>query len=102
MYGLSRETINGIKQVLAKNERLEKAVIYGSRAKGTHRKGSDIDMTLYGKELTLDNCVFPLMDALDELDLPYLFDISLFNHIDDKDVIEHITRVGKVFYQKEK
>ncbi len=100
MFGLKKETINKIKQVFSKNKLIEKVIIYGSRAKGNYRKGSDIDITLIGKDLSLNNSVYPLMDELDELYLPYSFDISIFSHIDDKNVIEHINRVGKVFYEK--
>lgn len=53
MYGLKSETISDIGKVLAKYPEIEKVILYGSRAMGNHRPGSDIDLTLAGKNLTL-------------------------------------------------
>ena len=100
MFGLSSDTIRKIKQAIAKVEAIEKVVLYGSRAKGNYRTGSDIDITLYGESLSLNNSVYPLMEELEELLLPYSFDISVFEHIDNKDLIEHINRAGRIFYLK--
>ena len=100
MYGLTSDTIAKIKQAFAKIEAIDKVILYGSRAKGNYRKGSDIDITLIGKDLTLNNSVYPLMEELEELYLPYTFDISIFKHIDNQNLIKHIDRVGKIFYEK--
>ena len=98
MYGLTPSTIKNIKQTFAQIAIIDKVVLYGSRAKGNYRRGSDIDITLFGKELTLNNSVYPLMDALEELNLPYSFDISIFDYIDSLDLKDHINSGGKVFY----
>ncbi len=98
-FGLSITTINKINGVFAKHAALEKAVLYGSRAKGNYRTGSDIDLTLFGD--ALDYPQLGRIEAqLDDLMLPYSFDISLFKHIDNPDLVDHIRRVGMVFYQK--
>lgn len=73
-------------------------IIYGSRAKGNYRKGSDIDLVLKGENLTI-NDVLKLEDDLDELLLPYLFDISILHHIKNPNLLGHIERVGKIFYK---
>ena len=98
MYGLEENTISKIIKVLSKYPQIEQVILYGSRAKGNYHNGSDIDITLQGKNLTLSNSVYPLKDDLDELFLPYMFDISIFNHIKDHDMIDHLSRVGVVFY----
>lgn len=54
-----------------------------------------------GEQLTITD-VLMLENELDELLLPYLFDISILHHIRQPDLLEHINRVGKVFYQLEK
>jgi predicted nucleotidyltransferase len=100
-YGLKDKTVQDIKSIFSKNPLIEKVILYGSRAKGNYRTGSDIDITLFGKNLTLDNTVYPLMDKLDELYLPYTFDISIYSQIDNPDLIDHIKRVGVVFYSIE-
>ena len=79
---------------------IEKAILYGSRAKGNYKNGSDIDLTLCGgSDLTLQ-VLYKVMDALDELWLPYTIDLSIWAHISDAEVREHIQRVGLPFYVK--
>ncbi len=100
-YGLSDSVINKIKRVLRKYPQAEKAVIYGSRAKGNFNNGSDIDLTLHGDTLELQD-VLQILDDLDELYLPYNIDLSIYDNIEDSDVIAHIDRVGKTFYRRKK
>lgn len=100
-YGLQDATIEKIRSVFARFPQVEKAVLYGSRAKGNFKNGSDIDLTLCGDvNLTL-NVLYKIMDELDDLLLPYMIDLSIFQHIGDPDVIEHIQRVGVTFYERE-
>ena len=100
-YGLQDATIRKICAVFARYPQVEKAVLYGSRAKGNHKNGSDIDLTLYGGEDLTLNVLNKIMDELDDLLLPYTIDLSVFRDISDPDVIEHIERVGVIFYEKE-
>ncbi len=102
MFGLDPDTERNIKQAFAEIPVIDKVILYGSRAKGNYRNGSDIDITLFGDKLTLSNSVYPLTDGLEDLNLPYMFDISIFSHIDNENLIEHIHRAGKVLYLKEK
>lgn len=98
-YGLKDHTIKKINEIFAHFPEVEEAVLYGSRAKGTHRPGSDIDLTLKGQiDLRLLNRI---AGELDDLLLPYTFDLSIYDHIEDRDLIDHIRRVGVVFYEKE-
>ena len=79
---------------------MEKAVLYGSRAKATHKTGSDIDLTLHaGTALSL-NMLLHIANDLDDLLLPYTFDLSIFRDITDPDLTEHIRRVGVSLYEK--
>ena len=73
--------------------------MYGSRAKGTFRNGSDIDLTLLGKGLTL-SILFAIENDLGDLMLPYKIDLSILQKIEDPDLVGHIERVGVGFYQK--
>ena len=100
-YGLPETSFQSICDVLASYPQVDRAILYGSRAKGNYRNGSDIDLTLQGgEELTL-RTLFRIMDDLDDLLLPYTMDLSLFRHISDADLIDHIQRVGVVFYRKD-
>jgi predicted nucleotidyltransferase len=97
MFGLKETTIKRIQSVFSKYSQIEKAVIYGSRAKGNYRNGSDIDISFFGEKLS-QSIIFKIEDNLDDLYLPYSFDLSIFDNIDNPKFKEHIERVGKVFY----
>ncbi|HLP56530.1 MAG TPA: nucleotidyltransferase domain-containing protein [Fluviicola sp.] len=97
-FGLSAENIDKIRSVFAEYPEVEKVIIYGSRAKGNYRHNSDIDLTLIGEQLNLD-IQFRIDESLDNLLLPYTIDLSVFSQISNPDLVEHIQRVGVVFYQ---
>jgi predicted nucleotidyltransferase len=97
--GLKPRTIQAIQGVFARHPQVEKAILYGSRAKGNYRPGSDIDLALEGKDLTL-TLLFAIENELDDLLLPYKMDISILHKIENPDLIDHIRRVGIIFYQK--
>lgn len=98
-YGLSDKTIGQIQVVLSSFQEVDKAVLYGSRAKGNFKDGSDIDLTLYGSALSLKT-LHKVENDLDDLLLPYKIDLSIFEQIADPEVIDHVQRVGVVFYEK--
>ena len=98
-FGLKDEIIEQVNSVFAKYSQIEEVIIYGSRAKGNYKTGSDIDLTLTGQNLTL-SIMYAVEFEIDDLLLPYTFDISLFNQISNLDLIEHINRVGLSFYNK--
>lgn len=100
-FGLKESTIEKIRAVFAGYPQVEKAMLYGSRAKGNYKNGSDIDLTLYGGEDLTLNVLYKISNALDDLLLPYTIDLSIFNQIGDTEVIDHIRRLGIVFYEKE-
>jgi predicted nucleotidyltransferase len=101
-FGLSLETIASIQAVFEQHPQVRQVLLYGSRAKGNYRNGSDIDLTLLGNKLTLNDTLYPIMDEIDELDLPYSFDLSIFEQLDDTEFLDHIKRIGLVFYQRAK
>ncbi len=99
MFGLSEKVINCIHSVLTNYPSITKAVLYGSRAKGNYKEGSDIDLVLLGDNISLSE-LKNIYDELDELLLPYTFDISVYKNLKNNDLKEHIDRVGKEFYTK--
>ncbi|SRR6266540_1947131 len=99
-FGLKGTTIAKICGVFAKYSQVDKAMIYGSRAKGNYKNGSDIDLTLYGgHDLNMD-VLYKIMTEIDDLLLPYTIDLSIFHDLTDPDFIDHIRRVGVTFYEK--
>ncbi|GAB3918671.1 nucleotidyltransferase domain-containing protein [Larkinella terrae] len=98
-FGLNESQLNAITDLLSRNGRIEEAVVFGSRAKGTHRPGSDMDIALKGSGLNLDD-VLNLSIALDELWLPIRFDLVIYNRITEPALRDHIDRIGKVLWPK--
>lgn len=92
-HGLSQATLNRIAQTIARFPAVERAVLLGSRAKGTHKPGSDIDLALFGDALDW-RVVGRLGDELDDLLLPYRFSLIRHDASLDPDVAAHIARVG--------
>jgi predicted nucleotidyltransferase len=99
--GLPDAAIRRICVVLRCYPQVERAILYGWRAKGDYKNGSDIDLTLRGSAALTLKVIYKILDDLDELLLPYTIDLSIFDNIDDPEVIEHIQRVGVVFYEKD-
>lgn len=97
-FGLSENDARRICDVFAEHGKIDKVVIYGSRAMETHRRGSDIDLVFFGADLT-ESDLSKIAEDLDNLLLPYNFDITLFDHIDNKDLLAHIERVGRPFFR---
>lgn len=96
--GLSDTDYQKIVSVFRQFPELEEVILYGSRAKGNFSQYSDIDITLKGKDLNL-NIQHQIALALDDLYLPYTFDVSILSAINNQDLVEHINRVGIVFYK---
>lgn len=100
-YGLIKTTVEKICAVFAHFPEIEKAILYGSRAKGNFKIGSDIDLTLCGEMLTPD-LRSTIASELDDLLLPYTIDLSVFDDLNHAKLLEHIERVGVVFYERDK
>lgn len=99
-YGLKDIELEKLSKVFAANERIERVVLYGSRAKGNYKPFSDVDITLEGAELTHTD-LSRLSLAIDDLLLPYQFDISIFHTLKNEALIDHIRRMGITIYERE-
>ncbi|RNC76698.1 hypothetical protein DA717_14480 [Piscirickettsiaceae bacterium NZ-RLO2] len=98
-YGLSTESIEEICNVLSKYPEVQEAIIYGSRARGDYRQGSDIDLTLKGMSLNLSTLT-RIENEIDDLLLPYEMDLSSFEALSDANLISNIEKQGKVLYSR--
>ncbi|MBF0299395.1 MAG: nucleotidyltransferase domain-containing protein [Oligoflexia bacterium] len=96
-YGLSYLQLCEIINTFKEFKKIYKVLIIGSRAIGNFRHSSDIDLVLYGKNILLDDLSF-LSLKLDELYLPYKFDLIIFDNIKNMELIEHIKNNGKIIY----
>ncbi len=102
-FGLTESTIQKIGGVFAHHDAIAKAVVYGSRAKGNYKNGSDIDLTLFNRpdvEISAHDIARILVE-IDDLLLPYTIDLSAFDRLSNAKLREHIERAGKVFYQRD-
>lgn len=97
-FGLSDLEVQLLRDVLGRYPTVETALVFGSRAKGTARARSDVDIAvtgnvdmLLGQQLEMD---------FDELPLPYTFDVVVLDSVTSVDLLEHIRRVGTVLYRK--
>ncbi|MGO4819424.1 nucleotidyltransferase domain-containing protein [Flavobacterium sp. W22_SRS_FP1] len=98
-FGLKQEDVDKINQVFESYEGIDSVVVYGSRAKGNFKVGSDIDLTIIDNSLTFPE-VLEIENTLDDLLLPYKIDLSLKRKISNVDLLSHIDRVGKLFYKR--
>ena len=96
--GLKENTINRINSVFSGYQEIKQVILYGSRAMGTYRNGSDIDLTIVGEAVTHSQQL-RIENQLDDLLLPYKIDLSLMHEIQNTDLLDHVKRVGVVFYE---
>lgn len=78
---------------------VNEVIIFGSRAKGNFAEGSDIDLAIKGKTVQFDT-VLSLMAKVEDLGMLYKIDLQDYHAIVDKDVLDHIHKVGKIFWRR--
>ncbi|MES2558390.1 MAG: restriction endonuclease subunit S [Bacteroidota bacterium] len=98
-FGLVENIAQRIISVFETNSSVDKAIVFGSRAKGNYKATSDIDIAIKGQQLTFDD-VLELLHKLDELELPYKIDLINYNSLKEPDLIDHIDRVGIELYSR--
>ncbi len=99
MFGLSQDTTNKLKQLFSDNPKIDCVILYGSRAIGKYKEGSDIDLSIKGENISLDD-LFTINIKAEDLLLPYKLDLNIYNNIKNKDLIDHINQIGKIIYIK--
>lgn len=94
--GLTETELSLIRGVFARREKPGKVILFGSRAKGTARPNSDVDLAVLGDVTELE--CGKIAAELDELPLPYKFDVVLYDTIGNPALREHIDRVGVTLF----
>jgi len=97
-YGLSNKTLNNLNLIFHKYHGIKQVVLYGSRAKGNFRTGSDIDLTLKTDNNFSHNDLLHIANDFDDSSLPYFVDVSIYEKLSNPDLKAHIDRIGKVLY----
>jgi uncharacterized protein len=98
--GLTESQLNLLQTVFKNYPAIKTVKLYGSRAKRTFNERSDIDLVVFGENISR----FLISDLLLELensDLPYLVDVQNYAELKNRQLIAHIDRVGVVIYQAE-
>ena len=98
-YGIPESDLNALLSELKKNTEINEIILFGSRAKGIFRNGSDIDIALKGRNLKL-NDILEAMSGIDKLLLPYKLDLVIYTRIKEPALIEHINRVGVILFKR--
>ena len=98
-YGIPESDLDALLSELKKNSEINEIILFGSRAKGTFRNGSDIDIALKGRNLKL-NDILDAISVVDKLLLPYKLDLVIYTRIEEPALIEHINRVGKILFKR--
>lgn len=98
-FGLKENVIDDIIAVFSSFPEVEEVLLYGSRAKGNYKQGSDIDIAIKGHKLNL-SVLNKMSIKLDDLYLPNTFDLSVYDYIDNPELIDHIKRVGVSLYKR--
>ena len=97
--GLSPSETALLAKVFQKHPEIVSVVLFGSRAKGTHTKRSDVDLVVNGEITSLE--AEAIASELDELPLPYRFEVQVFKLIKYRPLLDHIQRVGVAVYMRE-
>ena len=97
-FGISKKSWEILINTIKSFNRIESAVIFGSRAKGNYKNGSDIDIAIYGKNVDAETALNLSAKLNEDTPSPYLYDILAGDIINNPDLKKHIDKVGEVFY----
>ena len=92
--GLRTDDLEHIRKALDQVPGLRMAVVFGSRAKGTHRPGSDVDLAIFGESVKAADLVRLSEQLNEDSPLPYRFDVVQYETLASEDLRSHIDRVG--------
>lgn len=100
MLGLSEKELSALREVFAKFDAIEEVVLFGSRARGTHQKASDVDLAIKGKNIDLAMLAKVTYTLEEETNLPYFFDVVVYDKIKDDALKRAIDEGGATMYVK--
>ena len=100
-FGLEENIIEKITHILEEQPKVDKAYIFGSRAKGNYRLDSDIDIAVKGIELTVDD-ILKMSAAIDKSKIGYEVDLVDYASIKEEALREHVDRIGTEFYSTQR
>lgn len=99
-YGLPPQVLERLNAVFRAWPQIDRVILYGSRAKGSFRTGSDIDLCLEANSMQIED-LLKLSGEIDDLLLPWKVDLAVKHTIENPDLLAHIERVGVPVYQRD-
>lgn len=100
MYGLLDRDLKFILEAIDKYSEIEEVVLFGSRAMGNYKKGSDVDLAIVGENIDRKILRRISDDLNEEYPLPYFFDVVVYKDISNEELKKHIDSVGKSIYKR--
>ena len=97
-YGLPEKTLATLNSIFRNYPGIRQVLLYGSRAMGNYRMGSDIDLTIKAADNFTFSDLLHIAGDFDDSDMPYFVDVSIYESIKNNDLKSHIDRMGKVIY----
>lgn len=88
---------NELQTIFSKYKEIEKVLLFGSRAREDNKYNSDVDLCLFGENITHLIQVKVFID-IDEINTPLSFDILNFNELTKKELIDNIINEGIEIY----
>ena len=98
MFGIAPKSFELILKTISGFKEIEKVAIYGSRALGNYKQGSDIDLAIYGFNISAETVIKLKTRLEQELPIPYYFDLTHYETISNSELKKHIDEFGKLFY----
>jgi len=99
IWGLTEEVIGSIREIFSRQPKIREVILFGSRAKGNYKQGSDIDLVILDDDISF-NEMLDLEAHIEKLGLLYKIDLQRRSKIKDADVLDHIERMGVGFYER--
>lgn len=97
MIGLSDSELQTLRDVFARFPDISKVILFGSRARGTHRPSSDVDLALKGNNLSIDTLAKLRYILEEETNLPYFFDILIYDWVENEALKREIDEGGELY-----
>jgi predicted nucleotidyltransferase len=101
-FGIYDNSFKFILDAIAEFPKIEKVILFGSRAMGNYKKGSDIDLAILGEDIDFDTTSRLHGQLNENLPIPYFVDVVNFNTINTEELKQHILEEGKICYEKKK
>lgn len=98
-FGLEQHIIDKLIAVFEQNSKVDKALVFGSRAMGNYRSDSDIDIAIKGQDLSTDD-IIAMSVEFEEKGITHKIDLINYHSIKEPDLKDHIDRVGIELYSR--